>query len=80
MQLKKPEPFNLKVNKFQNENMKSSHRPKHEWKILKNSAMSVQDRIFQIFCSYFKQWDNSIFSFLNFLTFSTFIHHDRPRK
>ena len=90
MQLKKPEPFNLKVNKFQNENMKSSHCPKHEWKILgngttpnfhseisrplalclkyeqkklKNSALSVQGRIFQIFCSCFGQWDDYIFSF-----------------
>ena len=38
-------------------------------KNLKNSALSVQGRIFQIFRSYFGQWDDSIFSFWNFLTF-----------
>ena len=36
-------------------------------KNLKNSALSVQGRIFR---SYFGQWDDSIFSFWNFLTFS----------
>ena len=39
----------LKVRKFQNENMKSSHCPKYERKNLKNSALSIQGRIFQIF-------------------------------
>ena len=43
----------VKVRKFQNENMKSSHFPKYEQKSLKNSALSVQGRMFQIFCSYF---------------------------
>ena len=60
----------LKVNKFQNENMKSSHCPKYEQKNLKNSAQSVQGRNFQIFRSYFGQREDSIFSFWNFLTFS----------
>ena len=59
----------IKVNKFQNENMKSSHCPKYERKNLKNSALSIQGRIFQIFRSYFGQSDNIIFSFRNFLTF-----------
>ena len=43
----------VNVNKFQNENMKSSHCPKYERK---------KGRIFQIFRSYFGQWDDSIFS------------------
>ena len=53
----------LKVSKFQNENMKSSHFPKSERKNLKNSALSIQGRIFQIFRSNFGQWDDFIFSF-----------------
>ena len=53
----------LKVNKFQNENMKSSHCPKYERKNLKNSAQSVQGRNFQIFRSYFGQREDSMFSF-----------------
>ena len=62
--------FELKVNKFQNENMKSSHCLKYERKNLKNSAQSVQGRNFQIFRSYFGQREDSIFSFWNFLTFN----------
>ena len=38
-----------KVNSFQNEDMKSSHCPKHERKSSENSALSVQGRIFQNF-------------------------------
>ena len=53
----------VKVSKFQNENMKSSHCPKYEQKNLKISVLSVQDRIFQIFRSFFGQWDDSIISF-----------------
>ena len=52
---------NIKVNSFQNEDMKSSHCPKPERKSLKNSALSVQGRIFQIF-RFFEQWVDSIFS------------------
>ena len=50
--------------------MKSSHCPKYEQKNLKNSPLSIQGRIFQIFRSYFGQCNNFIFSFWNFLTFS----------
>ena len=39
----------LKVRKFQNEIMKSSHCPKYEWKDLKNSALSIKGKIFKIF-------------------------------
>ena len=53
--------------------MKSSHCPKYERKNLKNSALSIQDKIFQIFCSYFGQCDDFIFSFWNLLTFRHFI-------
>ena len=42
----------VKVSKFQNGNMKSSHCPKYERKNLKNSALSIQGRIFQNFRSY----------------------------
>ena len=38
----------VKVNKFQNENMKSSHCPKYEQKKLKNSALGIQGGFFQI--------------------------------
>ena len=55
--------YMLKVSKFQNENMKSSHFPKSERKNLKNSVLSIQGRIFQIFRSNFGQWDDFIFSF-----------------
>ena len=51
------------VSKFQNENMKSSHCPKYERKNLKNSALSIQGKIFQIFRSYFGQCDDFILSF-----------------
>ena len=62
----------LKVSKFQNENTKSSHCPKYERKDLKNSALSIQGKIFQIFRSYFGQCDDFILSFWNLLTFSKF--------
>ena len=61
----------LSVRKYQNEYMKPSHCPKYEQKIFKNSALILQGRFFQIFRSYFGQWDDSIFSFWNFLTFSS---------
>ena len=53
----------LKVSKFQNENMKSSHCPKYERKNLKNSALSIQGRIFQNFRSYIGQYGDFIFFF-----------------
>ena len=49
--------------------MKSSHCPKYEQNFLKNSTLSVQGRIFQIFRSYFGQWGDFIISFRNLLTF-----------
>ena len=49
--------------------MKSSHCPKYEQKNLKNSALSIQGKKFQIFRSYFGQCNDFIFSFWNFLTF-----------
>ena len=61
--------YELKVHKFQNENMTSSHCQKYERKNLKNSALSIQSIFFQIFRSYFGQWDDSRFLFWNFLTF-----------
>ena len=48
----------LKVRKFQNENMKSSHCPKYEWKKLKNSALSFRAGIFKFFQLYFWQCDD----------------------
>ena len=60
----------VKVSKFQNENKKWSHCLKYERKNLKNSALSIQGRIFQNVCSYFGQCNDFIFSFRNFLTFS----------
>ena len=59
----------LKVSKFQNENMKWSHCPKYERKNLKNSVLSIQDKNFQNFSSYFGQCDDFILSFWNLLTF-----------
>ena len=53
----------LKVSKFQNENMKSSHCPKYERKNLKNSALSIQGKNFQIFRPYFGQCDDFKLSF-----------------
>ena len=53
----------LKVMKSQNEYMKSSHCPKYERKNLKNSALSIQGKNFQIFRSYFGQCDDFILSF-----------------
>ena len=50
--------------------MKSSHCPKYERKNLKNSVLSIQDKNFQIFRSYFGQCDDFILSFWNLLTFS----------
>ena len=49
--------------------MKLSHCQKYERKDLKNSALNIQGRIFQICYSYFGQWDDSVFSFWNFPTF-----------
>ena len=65
----------LKVSKFQNENMKSSHCPKYERKNLKNSVLSIQDKKFQIFRSYSGQCDDFILSFWNLLTFSKCTKH-----
>ena len=53
----------LKVSKFQNESINSSHCPKYERKNLKNSVLSIQDKNFQIFRSYFGQCDDFILSF-----------------
>ena len=53
----------LKVSKFQNENMKPLHCPKYERKNLKNSALSIQGKNFQIFRPYFGQCDDFILSF-----------------
>ena len=47
----------LKVSKFQNENMRSSHCPKYE------------QEFFKFFRSYFGQCNDFIFSFWNLLTF-----------
>ena len=66
--------LSLKVSKFQNESLKSSYCPKYERKFLKNSALSIQGRIFQIFCSYFGQCDDIIFSFWNLLTFNPILY------
>ena len=49
--------------------MKSANCPKYEQKNLKNSALSIQDKNFQIFRSYFGQCDDFIHSFWNLLTF-----------
>ena len=54
----------LKVSKFQNENMKSSqHCPKYEQKKMKNSALSIQGRIFQIFVHILGNATTSYFHF-----------------
>ena len=59
----------VKVRKFWNENMKSSHYPKHERKCLKNSALkTLRAEFFKFSRWYFGQHDDFIFSFLNFLT------------
>ena len=50
--------------------MKSSHCPKYERKNLKNSALSIQGKIWKFFCSYFGQCDDFILSFWNLLTFT----------
>ena len=60
---KKETNVQLKVSKFQNENIKSSHFPKSERKNLKNSVLSIQGKIFQIFRPYFGQCDDFILSF-----------------
>ena len=59
----------IKVRKFQNENMRSSHRTKYEQKNSKNSALKFRAEFFQSFHSYFEQCYDFIISFWNFLTF-----------
>ena len=65
----------LKVNKFQNESMKSSLLPKYGRKIVRISALLSVARyraeILAIFCSYFGRNDVFIKSFRFLLTFST---------
>ena len=51
----------LKVRKFQNENMKSSHCQKYERNFLKNSALSIQ---------FFGRIEEIINGFQDCLTFS----------
>ena len=45
--------YGLKVRKFQNENMKSSHCPKYERKIWKFLPWILKTEFFKCFCSYF---------------------------
>ena len=45
--------------------MKSSHCPKYERKNLKNSALSIQGKNFQIFRPYFGQCDDLSLSILS---------------
>ena len=59
----------IKVRKFQNENMESSHCPKYEQKIWKILPWTLRAEIFNFFYSYFRQCDDIIFSFWNLLTF-----------
>ena len=54
--------------------MKSSHCPKYERKNLKNSALSIQCIFFQIFRSYFGQWDDSRFFILKFPDLQMYLH------
>ena len=61
----------LKVRKFQNENMKSSHCPEYERKIWKILPWILRAEFFKLFRSYFGQCDDFIFSFGNLLTFSS---------
>ena len=65
--------YSLKVSKFQNENMKSSHCPKYEQKRKEKFWPKYSGRNFSntYYHSYFGQWEDSIFSFWNLLTFST---------
>ena len=44
-----PELVDLKVRKFLNENMESSHCPKYERKSLENSVLNTQGKSFQTF-------------------------------
>ena len=53
----------LKVRKFQNENMKSSHCPKYERKNLKNSALGIQSNIFKFFVHILGNATTSYFHF-----------------
>jgi hypothetical protein len=64
-----------KVRKFQNENMKSSHCPKYDQRKSKYSVLSIQGKNFQIFCSYFGQCDDFIFSFWILMTFRNSTSH-----
>ena len=59
----------LKVSKFQNESIKSSHCPKYERKIWKILSWILRTEFFKFFRSYFGQCDDFIFSFWNLLTF-----------
>ena len=59
----------LKVRKFQNENMESSHCPKYERKIWKILPWILRAEFFKIFRSYCGQFDDFRFSFWNLLTF-----------
>ena len=61
----------LKVSKFQNESIKSSHCPKYERKIWKFLPWILRAEFFKFFRSYFGQCDDFIFSFWNLLTFRT---------
>ena len=61
----------LKVSKFQNESIKSSHCPKYERKIWKFLSWILRTEFFKFFRSYFGQCDDFIFSFWNLLTFSS---------
>ena len=63
-------PFELKVNKFQNEFMKSSFLPKYEQKIVRTSALTSQGRNPDNFCYYFGRNDEFINSFWKLLTFT----------
>jgi hypothetical protein len=67
--------WQLKVRKFQNENMESSRCPKYERKIWKFLPWTLWAEFFKFFCSYFGQCDDFIFSFWNLLTFN--IPHPR---
>ena len=54
----------VKVRKFQNKNMKSSHCPKYQRKNLKNSVLSIQGRILHFF--FFHILGNATTSYLHY--------------
>ena len=60
----------LKVSKFQNENLKSSHCPKFERKIWKILSWILRTEFFKFFRSDFGKCDDFIFCFWDLLTFS----------